>query len=385
MAAQGSPMIAPADEAVTINDCTKAPAAVIKEPQNTMAPLVDASVSAGWPSAKKPNFIAKEVPGVQQSSADALTISQASTAPSMASQGSPDLSKEKQAEPICSSGVPLTVTLAPKAVPIADASVAKTFVDTSGATAKPPPNESTFIVQQCDKVLRLGGYVAPVLQCRYLQPVTQKAEPYVKAGIQKAAPYVESVISRTTPYAEGTTLYVQGLATRVSQASGQVVQTIRAAPGQAYRSAVTSVSSAVQTLASLPTCAYQTAVKTASRTTQAIKAAPEQVQQRATITVQSIKSTPGNVYRNALARTTPIAQSAAKIAQPYVHCTVGVVTPYVESTIANQRVQALYQSRIVQGGIGAATPYMQPVATHPTIEAITKPVLKWARPRASTN
>lgn len=80
-----------------------------------------------------------------------------------------------------------------------------------------------------------------------------------------------------------------------------------------------------------------------------------------------------------------MAQSAANMAQPYVHRTVGIVTPYVESTLTNKRVQALYQSRVVQGSISTATPYVAPVVAHPKVQELTQPVIEWARPRANTD
>merc|ERR1712072_1236375 len=97
-----------------------------------------------------------------------------------------------------------------------------------------------------------------------------------------------------------------------------------------------------------------------------------------------IISTPGRAYQTVVDRSTPIVQSVAQLAQPYVHKSVGIVTPYVESTLTNQRVQNLRKSRIVQGGIEKATPLVGTVLTHPRVKAITEPVIEWARPRALT-
>merc|ERR1719387_2739251 len=138
---------------------------------------------------------------------------------------------------------------------------------------------------------------------------------------------------------------------------------IRQAPGQIYQTAVNTATPVVQTVASVPGRVRTSVVDTA------------------TSTVQSIRAAPTKVYQSAVST----GQSAATMAQPYVHRSIGIVTPYVESTLTNQRVQSLYQSRIVQGSIERATPYVTPVVTHPKVQEIATPVIEWARPRANTN
>merc|ERR1712232_918431 len=111
----------------------------------------------------------------------------------------------------------------------------------------------------------------------------------------------------------------------------------------------------------------------------------EHVSDMATSTAEGIKAAPGKVSQKAMSFSTPIVQSAADRAQPYVHRTIGIVTPYVESTLTSGRLQALYQSRMVQATIEKATPYVAPIVKNSKIHEVVQPVVDWARPRAHTD
>lgn len=143
-----------------------------------------------------------------------------------------------------------------------------------------------------------------------------------------------------------------------------------------------AATSAVQTVAAVPGQVYQGAVSTVSSSVQTVKALPGTVKSGVAYTTDNIRAAPGRVYQTVIDRGTPIVQSAAQLAQPYVHKSVGIITPYVESTLTNQRVQSLYQSRVVQGSIEKATPFVEPVMKHPRVKAVAEPVVEWARPRS---
>jgi hypothetical protein len=265
---------------------------------------------------------------------------------------------------------------------------------------------SSYIGNTVSKVPLLGGYVAPVLESRVLKPVTNFADPYVQSGVdiatpyvagavQKAQPYVEGAVQRAQPYVEGAVQRAQPLVDRalpsvqalpgqISAVPGQVVETVKATPARVYNTTVNAATSAVQTVAAVPGQVYQGTVNTVCSTLQTVKALPGQVKSGVAYTTDSIVSAPGRAYQTVLDRGAPIVTSAALLAQPYVHTGVGIITPYVESTLTNQRVQNMYQSRVVQGSIEKATPYVEPVLTHPRVKAVADPVIEWARPRSLT-
>lgn len=272
-------------------------------------------------------------------------------------------------------------------MPIDTASVAATGAETPAMEASPVLREEcaykTYIAQQLQKLPYLGDYVCPVLESRYLQPVTQVADPYVQLGAQKAAPYVEGILSKTSPYVEEAVPIAQRITDKFVQAPAQIVKAVKAAPSQVRQTAVNVVASTLQTVSSMPKRVYQTAADTASSAAQAIKAAPGRTYHMAASTVSSIKAAPGKLFYGASKRTISLGHSVADFAQSFVHRTVGILAPYVDRAAANPRVRDLYDSRVIQGTIKVATPYVQPVLMHPKVEAVSKPVLEWARPRAT--
>jgi len=191
-------------------------------------------------------------------------------------------------------------------------------------------------------------------------------------------------VIRAQPLVDRALPVVQTLPGQISAVPGQVVETVKATPARVYNNTVNAATSAVQTIAAVPGQVYQGTVNTVSSTVQTVKALPGQVKSGVAYTTDSIVSAPGRAYQTVLDRGTPIVTSAALLAQPYVHTGVGIITPYVESTLTIQRVQNMYQSRVVQGSIEKATPYVEPVLTHPRVKAVADPVIEWARPRSLT-
>jgi len=213
----------------------------------------------------------------------------------------------------------------------------------------------------------------------------ENLQPYFDSAVQKAQPYAQPLLNRAQPYVDKAIPAVQALPGQIAAVPGQVMEGIKAAPGKVYNSTMDAATSTAQTVAAVPGLIYHGTVNRVSSTVQTVKALPGHVKSGVAYTTDSIMSAPGKAYQTVLDRSTPIAQSAAQIAQPYVHRGVGIITPYVESTLTSQRVQSLYQSRLVQSSIEKATPFVQPVAKHPRIKAVVEPVVEWARPRAATN
>lgn len=208
----------------------------------------------------------------------------------------------------------------------------------------------------------------------------QRAQPYVEGAVQKAQP----LVNRAQPLANRAIPIVQALPGQIAAVPGQVVETIRVTPGKVFNATVNAAASTERTVAALAGQVYQRAVNTVSSTAQSVKALPCHMRGGVAYTTDSIISAPGRAYQIVVDRSTPIIQSMAQLAQPYVHKSVGIVTPYVESTLTNPRAQSLYKSRIVQGGIEKATPLVGPALTHPRVKAVTEAVTEWACPRALT-
>jgi len=219
---------------------------------------------------------------------------------------------------------------------------------------------ATYIGQTLSKVPVFGAYVAPVVESRVLRPVTNLADSYVQSGVQIALPYVESAVQKAQPYVERAQPYVESAANR-AQPIVNGAQVVAAVPGRVYQGTVDRVSCTVQT----------------------VKALPGHVR-------TGVARTTDKAYNSIVERGTPLVKSAAQLAQPYVHKTIGIITPYLASELTQKRLHdvgqsRIAQSRIVQGGLERATLYVEPVWNDPRVQAVTEPVIEWARPRAMTH
>jgi len=316
--------------------------------------------------------------------------------------------QEKQAEP-------QEIEL-PKAVP---------------ASASADAKKGTFIEGQLEHVPFVGQYAAPLLLNRFVLPITQKADPFVEAGVKRATPYVENLLER-----------VQQVPDIMQTVPRRLHQTVREAPGRVYRQSVNYATPIVAKMQALPAHAYEittltaastvarvkeTSTKMSKRATEVssevvktikaaptrvtdsakqalvnIKAAPAQMFQCAQGFVRNaldnIKAAPGQLYATLMNRKTHLvesietarsraigvstsaAKSVATTVQPYVHRVFRVLAPRAESVAANRSVQSVYQHPFIQGSIEKATPYVSKVTKQPTILEIARQVSAWALP-----
>jgi hypothetical protein len=238
----------------------------------------------------------------------------------------------------------------------------------------------TYISRQLENLPCLGEHLTPVLESRYLQPVAKVADPYVQLGVQKAAPYLEGILSKTSAYVEGATPFVSEVKGKIVRVPAKAVETMKTTPAQLYHAVVNTILSTLQTAASVPNQVYHSAVNTACFAARRSRAVPGQVYKAAASTTKSITAAPIKLCQSTVEKVAPLGNSAVNFAQPVVHRTVGFIAPYVDHTLANQRVRALYQSRMIQAGIELASPYAKPVLAHPKIQAFSKPVLEWVCP-----
>jgi len=303
------------------------------------------------------------------------------------------------------------------------------------ASASADAKKGTFIGGQLEHVPFVGQYVAPLLLNRFVLPITQKADPFVEAGVKRATPYVENLVER-----------VQEVPDVMQTVPRRLYQTVREAPGCVYRQSVNCPTGTRLALPAkmqaLPAHAYEittltaasmvarvkeTSTKMSKRATEVsaevvktikaaptrvtdsakqalvnIKAAPAQMFQWAQGFVRNaldnIKAAPGQLYATLMNRKTHLvesietarskaigvstsaAKSVATTVQPYVHRVFRVLAPRAESVATNRRVQSVYQHPFIQGSIEKATPYVSKVTKQPTILEIARQVSAWALP-----
>merc|ERR1712139_562128 len=88
-----------------------------------------------------------------------------------------------------------------------------------------------------------------------------------------------------------------------------------------------------------------------------------------------------------VSRAQPYAETGLNKAQPYVQNVVSTATPYVQSAVtkaaANQRIQSVYQSGLVQRTIGFAEPWVTPVVQNPRVQTVAQSVATYAMPAAA--
>merc|ERR1711939_1176745 len=100
------------------------------------------------------------------------------TSPVMAAQASPMV----EVAPVMVCGI--EATPAPVAVEATPAPVAVVEDPVKPAVINATSSQGPFIVQQVGKVPVIGGYATPLLQSRYLKPITERVDPYVVGGVQ---------------------------------------------------------------------------------------------------------------------------------------------------------------------------------------------------------
>jgi len=302
----------------------------------------------------------------------------------------------------------------PKAIPAADE-------DKNG----------TFIEGQLERVPFVSQYVAPLLLNRFILPITQKADPFVEAGVRRATPYVEELVERVEQVPEVMRSVPRRLYKSVTQAPERlyhhsvntatpIVTKMQALPAHAYETTTCIAASSLARVKETSATISKRTTDVSSKFVETFRAAPAQTKEATKQALVNIKAAPTNMlrwaqfcFKNALdnikaapgqlyaalmnrktnlvesiriARTkaegasTSVAKSAAITVQPFVHRIFKVVAPRAQSVTKDRRVQSVYQHPFIQGSIEKATPYVSKVTKQPTIKEVVKQVTAWALP-----